>query len=450
VSIPEPPRNLGEGENECWGGVSSRQVDTPDRANWDLSYELLNAGQYEELAKFLNQAATASKPGGDVGLVRILAAAHRICLILSQCRAELEWHQQAYQQVDQREHELRQQLEVILNLISEPKTYETHPTPLPEPGPSEHTHSPKQSKLWQWVRRRLDLERPPPAALHDPAVSASEAPSALSAETARLPVAARTAEQPVTNAPSLVAYCLGPFRVYQNDRQVTAWNGLKGLAILKYLVAHFERPVAKDILMAVFWPDANPEAARRNLHQAIYSLRQTLRQRQPDFQHIHFENDCYSLNPELDTWIDYREFESHFQTGRRLDAAGKLAEAVAEYSIAEGLFQGDFMDEDLYEDWPQGQRKHFRNIYWETVERLAEYYMGQAEYTAAIALCQKVLAQDNCYEEAYRRLMQCYLAQGQRHLAVRQYQTCVEVLKQELDLMPSEETVTLYRHITTA
>jgi DNA-binding SARP family transcriptional activator len=417
--------------------------------DWHVVYAALETGQYQHLAEVLDRAQAASQQRGDTSLSPILAAAHRICLILSQCHAELEWHQQAYQEVDQREHELRQQLEVILNLISEPQTYETHPTPLPEPGPSEHTHSPKQSKLWQWVRRRLDLERPSPAELHEPAVSATEAPSSLSAETARLPVAGRTTEQPVTNAPSLVVYCLGPFRVYQNDRQITAWNGLKGLAILKYLVAHFERPVAKDILMDVFWPDAGPEAARRNLHQAIYSLRQTLRQRQPDFQHIHFENDCYFLTPELDIWLDFIEFEAHTQAGQGLEASAQLEEAMTQYGIAEGLYQGDFLEEDLYEDWPRPQRERIQTIYLHIVDRLGEYYLQEDQYAAAISLCRKVLAQDNCQEQAHRRLMECYMAQGQRHLAVRQYQTCVQALKEELDLRPGQETAALYQRIIT-
>jgi DNA-binding SARP family transcriptional activator len=43
--------------------------------------------------------------------------------------------------------------------------------------------------------------------------------------------------------------------------------------------------------------------------------------------------------------------------------------------------------------------------------------------------------------------MQCYLVQGQRHLAVRQYQACVQSLKDELDIGPSEETIVLYRRI---
>ncbi len=96
--------------------------------------------------------------------------------------------------------------------------------------------------------------------------------------------------------------------------------------------------------MDVFWPDADPIAARRNLHQAIYALRQTLRQAQPDLQQIQFENDGYLLNPELDVWLDFEEFEQHMQAGRRLEVAGQIAAAVTEYAIAEGLYQGDFFE----------------------------------------------------------------------------------------------------------
>lgn len=248
----------------------------------------------------------------------------------------------------------------------------------------------------------------------------------------------------------LAMYCLGSFRAYQNDRLITDWNGLKGQAILKYLVAHQGTPIARDILMDVFWPDASPEAARRNLHQAIYSLRQTLKREQPDVQHIRFEGECYALNPELNIWLDYQEFERHIQSARQLERAGQIAEAMATYGIAAELYQGDFLKDDLYVDWPRWRREHLRNLYFEVIDRLSAYYLAQANYTAAIALCQKILAQDRCHEEAHRRLMQCYLAIGQRHAAVRQYQTCVAALQAELDLTPSEETMALYKQITTA
>ena len=247
--------------------------------------------------------------------------------------------------------------------------------------------------------------------------------------------------------PSLVVYCLGTFRVYQNDQLITEWQSLKSQAIFKYLLSNSEMPVPKNILMDLFWPDATPKAARRNLHQAIYSLRQLFRGEQKDFQHIRFENDRYFLNPEIDIWLDFKEFEQHVKTGRSLEAAGHLVKAIGQYGIVEGLYQGDFLEEDLYEDWIRSQRRHFHNMYMDITDRLSRYYIQQGELITAIALCRKLLDKDNCHEGAHRRLMHCYLAQGQRHLALRQYQTCVEALRKELDIEPATTTFALYEQL---
>ena len=120
---------------------------------------------------------------------------------------------------------------------------------------------------------------------------------------------------------------------------------------------------------------------------------------------------------------------------------------MAHYGIAESLYQGDYLQEDLYEDWPTAQRERLRRTYCDLADRLSEHYIRNGEYNAAISLCHRVLARDNCHEPAHRRLMRCYLAQGQRHLAVRQYLTCVQVLQEELGLEPSQETDALYRSI---
>ncbi len=247
--------------------------------------------------------------------------------------------------------------------------------------------------------------------------------------------------------PSLAVYCLGPFQAYQDERLVENWLSRKGLSIFKYLVLHHPTPVGKEILMDTFWPDSDPEAARRNLHQAIYSLRQALRGEQQEFHHIWFKSDCYSLNPDIEIWLDFREFEKCINAGRRLDKAERLEEAIEQYGTAEVLYQGDFLEEDPYEDWPIVQREQILNLYLSLVDRLSKLYLQNLQYAAVVYLCHKVLARDRCYEAAHRRLMQCYLAQGQRHLAVRQYQTCIRALREELDIPPSEKTVALYGRI---
>jgi DNA-binding SARP family transcriptional activator len=414
--------------------------------------ELLEAGRYEHLARLLDEAQAANRSADWPVLADILAAARRICLACGKCRSEVGWHRQASAEADERERELRRELQTILELIGgygrgkdlqvredSPDT----PTLRAVPAQTRDARSSERQNLWQRLQvflRRRSRQRPPGRAppTHSP-------PASPRTSTAPEP---HEVTSPVQRPPSLVFYLLGPLRVYQNDHLIAEWSSLKGLSILKYMAAHRDRPVARDVLMDLFWSDADPDAARRNLHQAIYSLRETLRRGHLDFQHIRFEDGRYSLSPDMNIWIDSEEFEAHVRIGQRLEASGRFAEAAGEYGVAEALYQGDFLEEEPYEDWPSLPRAHFRNLYLNIGDRLSDYYIQHGEFAAAVALCRKVLAQDSCYEEAHRGLMRCYIAQGQRHLAVRQYQTCVQALKGELDLAPSEETLALYRHIT--
>jgi DNA-binding SARP family transcriptional activator len=176
-------------------------------------------------------------------------------------------------------------------------------------------------------------------------------------------------------------------------------------------------------------------------------LRQTLKQSCPEIQPIQFEPGGYRLNPGLKLWTDVAQFERHVKIGQRLESAGQLAQAMTEYSLAEALYQGDFLAEDLYEDWPIPYREYLRALYLDLANRLAAYDLQHGRYTTAIKLCQKILSKDNCHEEAHRRLMECYWAQGQRSLALRQYQACANFLQAELNLSPAPETQTLYEQM---
>jgi two-component SAPR family response regulator len=398
--------------------------------------ELLKAGEYERLAELLDRVRSGSDRERDPIATHTLDLARRISLACSQSQAEAEWHQKACQEAVQRQDQLRHQLDSLLHLDG--VVEESAPAPeLSAQGGRPSILERMQSLL----RRRPEPQSPEEAPRQDrvPPVEV-RAPVLEEPE----PEPAKDKEEP---PPALVVYCLGQFRVYQEEHLLAEWEGLKAKCILKYLVANHGTPIVKDVLMDVFWPDADPEAARRNLHQAVYSLRRTFRQRRPDLPYVLFENDSYLLNPDLPIWVDVEEFERHVRLGQGFEESGNCADAMVEYGIAEGLYEGDYLEEDPYEDWLQAQRHRLQSIYMQIANCLGKYYVQQGGHTAAIALCRKILALDNCCEEAHRRLMQCYLAQGQRHLAVRQYQACAQALKDELDLTPCERTMALYERI---
>jgi DNA-binding SARP family transcriptional activator len=414
-----------------------------DRSEWYTIQEHLKSQQYEEAALVLQKLKSIAEQKDDNTQANILAAAHQICLTCNQNQEEIRSRQQSLALAAERLQEMQAQLQAVLKLVEEPDCWQPDAAQTASSPNNNDQEEEKETAFWQRVWHFLSSSFAPQT--EAPEV-VTPTPSPPSDDTLlETPVEI----QPDSPDPTLVVHCLGVLRVYCRDRLINDWNGLKGQMVFKYLLFRRKRPIAKDILMDMFWHDMEPEAARRNLHQAIYSLRQTLKQSSSKKQqYILFENDSYYLNPDITTWLDFEAFEQYVHQGRRLEAAGKVAEAMTKYGIAEGLYQGDFLEDDLYEDWTNQPRLRFRQMYLEVTDRLSEYYCQQQKYSGAIALCQKLLARDSCHEPAHRRLMRCYQAQRQRHLAVRQYHTCREQLKQELDLAPAPETEALYRQLT--
>jgi DNA-binding SARP family transcriptional activator len=412
--------------------------------DWRTICELLKAEQYEQVARRLQEAQVSSEQSQNVMLADVFSAAYYICLACEHCRAEVAWHEQAREAADRRACELSQLLDAIFNQFREQGVPELLTSPAPrladsrsrgetsEPTPAELAEN---IGLWQRIQSLLgwrpDL-RPTDSGARRVVAQALAGPVVESGE---------------AGPPQLIVHCLGPFQVYQDDRLVEDWPSSKGKSIFKYLITHRERPVAKEVLMDSFWPDAHPDAARNNLNVAIYGLRQALHEIRPDFSHVLFQNDCYLLNPEPQIWVDVEAFREHLKTAQSLERRRELASAVREYRAAEALYQGEFLAEDRYEDWLIPLRQSLQADYLKLLDRLSRYYLDQEDYEMCVSMCDKMLAVDPCREEAHRRLMRCYARRGQRYLALRQYQLYVETLQEELEVPPADETLALYRRI---
>ena len=456
-----------------------------DRALVRTVTELLDSGEYERLAELLERERTACEQEGDALPAHTLDLARRICLACGQSQAEAAWHQQARKEAAQREDELRGQLDTLLDLAGGTAPIPDAPAP-PEPveplslwqriqgilhgrvgqlpsgevvseAPVQGSTSPRLGRVEGRARsptEEAETPSPSPAQVADAqpsspsqamAAADSSLPGSKRKEDMIPPAGREKAEEP--GPPSLVVYCLGPFRVYQDDQPVYDWPSSRGKAIFKYLVTHRERPVVKEVLMELFWPGAHPDAARNNLNVAIYGLRQALRRTRPSYSHVLFQDDCYLLNPDLRIWVDTEEFTAHCRDAEEMNQRGDQVAATREYHAAETLYEGEFLEEDRYEDWPIPPRQRLRDSFRGALNHLSRFYLDQGDFIACVSVCRKMLAVDPCCEEAHRRLMRCYSRLGQHFLAMRQYHLCVETLAEELDLAPAPSTAQLYDRI---
>jgi DNA-binding SARP family transcriptional activator len=241
-------------------------------------------------------------------------------------------------------------------------------------------------------------------------------------------------------APLLAVHLLGPLRVAIDGTPVRRWPSGRGRSLFKYLLTHRHPWPHREALMELFWPQSAPEAARNSLNVALHGLRRALRVA-IDLPVIVFEGGSYRLNADLRLWVDVDEFERHLEAGRRLEAAGDQDGATAEYELAAAVYQGDFLADGPYEEWPVLTRK--RLAFLDILDRLSRRHLEQGRPAASAALCQRIIERDACREDAHRRLLRCYARQGQPQLALRQYRACAAALRAELEVDPAPATTRL-------
>lgn len=246
----------------------------------------------------------------------------------------------------------------------------------------------------------------------------------------------------------IAAQVLGPLELTVAGVRVLRWSSLKARAVFQYLLMHQGRPIRREVLMELEWPNHSYNSARNNLNVALCSLRNTLGWTASDVQAILHKDGCYLLNPALKCWIDRGEFLSKIHEARQARQAGITHRAINACRSAVRLYRGPLFEDDLAGAWYLPERRHLKELYLQALEYIAETYCDRGQLVAAIEFGQRAIITDPCYEAVHRLLMRCYAQQHQQQLVSRQYRLCAAALHDELDVSPTTETVRLFHTLT--
>lgn len=248
----------------------------------------------------------------------------------------------------------------------------------------------------------------------------------------------------------IAARVLGPLELTVAGMRVLRWSSLKARAVFQYLLLHHDRPVRREVLMELEWPNHSHSSARNNLNVALCSLRNTLDWRGLEVPAVLHREGCYLLNPELTWWTDYGEFRSEIRDAQHARQAGRTQQVLSACHSAVQLYRGPLFEDDLDGDWYLPERRNVKDLYLQALEYLAEIYCESGQLALAVEYGQQAINVDPCYEAAHRLLMRCFAQQHQQQLVSRQYRLCAAALQDELDVSPTMETVQLFRTLTSA
>jgi DNA-binding SARP family transcriptional activator len=214
---------------------------------------------------------------------------------------------------------------------------------------------------------------------------------------------------------------------------------------LFFFLLDCDQPTSKESILTALWPDYD-EQTNQTFHSTLHHLRKLLGERC-----IVFGAGGYRVNLAAcygeQVFYDVKAFQAD-----RLEAEQALSrqdETKAKESLLKmvALYRGDY-GRPFYNNWCTHRRDELRAAYLEAHRQLAEIAWNAEAWDESAEYWRHLLLLDNCLEEAYYGLMRCYLRQGKRGAALRQYQSCQKILQQELGILPGPALQHLYKRLT--
>ncbi|MES4787648.1 MAG: hypothetical protein C4294_19645, partial [Nitrospiraceae bacterium] len=202
----------------------------------------------------------------------------------------------------------------------------------------------------------------------------------------------------------LVIRFFGTPAISHTDQALTALTRSRILiSLFAFLVMHCERPHARSVLAALFWPDIPEAHARRYLNTHLWRLRSILEQGHlSPAVYLLSDDETIQFSPRAPFWLDVAEFEAATQSvGQNTmwshEAAQRLESAVA-------LYRADFL-EGIYDEWPLAHRERLRERYLLALETLVRAYRASERYTAALRAAQQLARVEPFAEEAHYQVV---------------------------------------------
>lgn len=244
---------------------------------------------------------------------------------------------------------------------------------------------------------------------------------------------------------------LGRFVVWQDNERLpdNVWGRQKAKQLFQYLITYQRRFTIKERIVDDLWPNLDAKRSDRDFKVALNALNSALQPDRPPRSlsiYIARQGTSYGLNADAPIGLDINNFEAGLTTASQAEGEDR-AQAIAYYQAALKLYQGEYLPDTIYEDWSSAERERLTALYLSGATRLARLLLAEGATVEMVLWCQRVVAIDPCWEEAYRLLMRGHMTNGNRPLALRVYKQCRAALAEDLGIEPMAETIRLYEQV---
>lgn len=218
----------------------------------------------------------------------------------------------------------------------------------------------------------------------------------------------------------------------------------RAVALLTYL-AFNARPVPREHLAGMLWPDTDATQGRTRLRRLVYTIEEAIGARI-----LSSDNDCLALVAQT-VEIDALQFA---QFARRAVAAATFDENTLTQArqwvvrARRPLMQGAAFGSDVFDDWLKAASIEHEHLLARLLERLIDALGRRSEFAVALELAEVLVALDVYREPSHVLLMQLHALQGHSAGVEAAYTRCAELLRAEFGIRPGPQTEKAYLRLT--
>ena len=221
--------------------------------------------------------------------------------------------------------------------------------------------------------------------------------------------------------------------------------GRQGRLAFAFLASERQRPMTKEELTSVVWPDAAPREVETALAAILSKLRATMKKADPTAG-VEVRSGTIQLRLPSDVRIDLEhvansidEAEGSLRAG---ESRGAWGHAVSLVIIARRPF---LPGEDA--PWIEARRARLRSLLVRGLHVLSQITASNGEHALAVQYANEIIELEPFQETGYRHLMQMHAQMGNRGEALRVFGKCRELFRDELGADPSQETERVFLEI---
>jgi DNA-binding SARP family transcriptional activator len=206
---------------------------------------------------------------------------------------------------------------------------------------------------------------------------------------------------------------------------------------LRALLALHDRPLLRPFVAGTLWLDTPDERASANLRSSLWRLNR------PGPRLVDATSVQLRLAP--DVRVDVRETAS--LAHQLLSRPSGPPDDEAELAPDPRLLTGELLP-DWYDDWVMFERERLRQLSLHALEALGEQLLDVGRLGEALEAALEAVAMEPLRESSHRLLIRIHLAEGNGAEAIREFELCGRLLRDQLGLEPSPQLVRLVANLT--